>query len=85
VTPKLSGATGPSTVITCISAVPPRQILKLQILQWRRYLTEGPEGLYDLSHAPRTVIARIPPQPDVLAVVTTVSCTILWRYRSIKT
>jgi transposase InsO family protein len=35
---------------------------------WRRYLLEGPEGLYDLSHAPRTVIDRIPPELERLIV-----------------
>jgi putative transposase len=29
---------------------------------WRRYLTEGPEGLYELSRAPRAMLERIPPQ-----------------------
>ena len=45
---------------------------------WRRYtrptsgasagLLEGPEGLYDLSHAPRTVIDRIPPELERLII-----------------
>jgi putative transposase len=35
---------------------------------WRRYLLEGPEGLSDLSHAPRTVIDRIPPELERLIV-----------------
>lgn len=29
---------------------------------WGRYMAEGPEGLYDLSRAPHTVVDRIPPQ-----------------------
>ncbi len=35
---------------------------------WRRYVAEGPEGLYDLSRAPRTVVDRIPPRIERLIV-----------------
>jgi transposase InsO family protein len=31
---------------------------------WRRYLTDGPEGLFDLSRAPRAIVDRIPPQVE---------------------
>jgi len=30
---------------------------------WRRYVAEGPDGLYDRSRAPRTVAERIAPPP----------------------
>jgi len=29
---------------------------------WRRYVAEGPDGLFDLSRAPQAVVDRIPPQ-----------------------
>jgi transposase InsO family protein len=31
---------------------------------WQRYVVEGPEGLYDLSRAPQTVVDRIPPHVE---------------------
>lgn len=31
---------------------------------WRRYLTEGTEGLYELSRAPRAMLERIAPQVE---------------------
>jgi hypothetical protein len=33
---------------------------------WRRYVADGPKGLYDLSRAPRTVVDRIPPRIERL-------------------
>lgn len=35
---------------------------------WRRYVAEGPDGLFDLSRAPRTVVDRIPPQVERIIV-----------------
>jgi hypothetical protein len=31
---------------------------------WQRYVAEGPDGLYDLSRAPQTVVDRIPPHVE---------------------
>lgn len=31
---------------------------------WQRYVVEGPDGLYDLSRAPQTVVDRIPPHVE---------------------
>jgi transposase InsO family protein len=35
---------------------------------WRRYVAEGPDGLYDHSRAPRTMAERISPQVERLIV-----------------
>jgi len=35
---------------------------------WRRYVAEGPEGLYDLSRSPRSVVDRIPPRVERIIV-----------------
>ena len=35
---------------------------------WKRYHTEGAEGLYELSRVPHTLIDRIPPQLERLIV-----------------
>src|SRR6266852_1836635 len=35
---------------------------------WSRYVADGPEGLYDLSRAPRTVVDRIPPHVERMIV-----------------
>ena len=35
---------------------------------WRRYVAEGPDGLYDQSHAPHTVAERISPQVERMIV-----------------
>jgi transposase InsO family protein len=35
---------------------------------WRRYVAEGPEGLYDLARTPRSVIDRIPPRIERIIV-----------------
>ena len=35
---------------------------------WSRYVAQGPEGLYDLSRAPRTVVDQIPPHVERMIV-----------------
>ncbi len=35
---------------------------------WSRYVTEGPEGAYDLSRAPRTITDRLSPQVERMIV-----------------
>lgn len=35
---------------------------------WGRYMAEGPEGLYDLSRAPRTIVDQTPPHIERLIV-----------------
>jgi transposase InsO family protein len=35
---------------------------------WTRYITEGVEGLYDLSRVPRTVVDRVSPQVERMIV-----------------
>lgn len=35
---------------------------------WNRYMVDGPEGLYDLSRAPRTIVDQLPPHVERMII-----------------